>query len=51
MDERERALMRARHELQLKLLQVRDEEIAALRKATEALQEYHDAIGRLFRRL
>jgi hypothetical protein len=50
MDERERARLRELYERLLKLHEQRGDEIAALRRANEALQQYHDAIGRLFRR-
>jgi hypothetical protein len=44
MDDRERALMRRHHDLQLELFTYQGDEIDALRKAIESLRRSHEII-------
>jgi len=49
MDERERAIARKIYELHIRLWDAQGEEIAALRRANEALQRSHETIGELMK--
>jgi hypothetical protein len=49
MDDRERAIARKIYELHLQLWDAQGDEIAALRRATEALQKSHETIGELMK--
>jgi hypothetical protein len=49
MDDRERAIARKIYELHLQLWDAQGDEIAALRRANEALQKSHETIGELMK--
>jgi hypothetical protein len=49
MDDREREMLRHLYELQLQLFEHQGDEIAALRKANDALQKSHEIIGRMLK--
>jgi hypothetical protein len=49
MDEKERAMLRVLYELQLELFAHQGDEIAALRKASDALQKSHEVIGKMLK--
>jgi hypothetical protein len=49
MNDRERALIRLRYELQLELHKHRGEEIEALRRANKSLRRSHEVIGKMLK--
>jgi hypothetical protein len=49
MDDKERAIARKIYDLHLQLWESQGDEIAALRRANEALQRSHETIGELMK--
>lgn len=49
MTEQERAIIRKLYDLQLQLFDHQGDEIAALRKANDALQKSHETIGEMLK--